>query len=170
MESQILTSAEEEINALKAVRAGSIDEFQIIVDNYKKILNIFVRQRVRNQDLVEDIVQDTFIKMYKNIHNFDLKKPLKPYLLQIATRTIIDAFRKNKIESSLIENVSYEEDYPLDTSQILSDLNPTQKNIFELLIEGYDYATISARVGMPLSTIKTIIRRTRQKFSKNKNL
>ena len=170
MESKILTNADEELNALKAVRAGNIDKFQIIVDNYKKILTIFVKQRVRNYDLVDDIVQDTFIKMYKNVHNFDLQKPLKPYILQIATRTIIDAFRKYKSEISLVEDIVYEDDQIVDTSQILSELNPTQKNIFELLIDGYDYASISAKVGIPLNTVKTIIRRTRKKFSKNKIL
>lgn len=170
MESQILTSADEEINALKAVRAGNIDKFQIIVDNYKKILTIFVKQRVRNHDLVDDIVQDIFVKMYKNVHNFDLRKPVKPYILQIATRTIIDTFRKYKLEVPLAENIAYEDDQMVDTSQILSELNPTQKNIFELLIDGYDYASISTKVGIPLNTVKTIIRRTRHKFSKNKIL
>ena len=63
---------------LQEYRAGHEWAFREIVDRYKNSLYAFLRRFVSQQDIVEDIFQETFLQLYTSQDSFDLDRPLRP--------------------------------------------------------------------------------------------
>lgn len=61
-----------------AYLAGQEDVFPVLMDRYLRSLYGFVFQLVRSDSAAEDIVQETFIKTWKNLSRFDVKKVSRP--------------------------------------------------------------------------------------------
>lgn len=71
--------------------------FSEIIDRYQGPLNQFIyRIGVNDSDDREDILQETFIKAYKNLNSVDPKQSFSAWLYRIARNTVYDAHRKNK--------------------------------------------------------------------------
>lgn len=75
--------------------------FEILVKKYTTLIYNFVGQFVGYGATAEDIVQETFIKVWKNLKKFDQTKKFKPWLYRIARNTTFDYLRKHKIDFSL---------------------------------------------------------------------
>lgn len=81
------------------------DSYKELVLRYIKPISIFIQGYTKNEDETEDIVQDTFLKVWKNLHRFDSKNKFKPWLYKIARNTALDQIKKKKALSfSYIEN------------------------------------------------------------------
>jgi len=78
---------------------------EILIKRYLKYIYNFVYRNVGNSADAEDITQEVFIKVWKNIKKFDQEKNFKPWIFQIAKNTLIDFLRKKKtIPFSKFEN------------------------------------------------------------------
>ncbi len=62
-------------------------------DNFNKQLYTFIYKRVNNKVEAEDILQNVFIKIHKNIEKLNEKEKLPPWIYRIARNTIIDYYR-----------------------------------------------------------------------------
>jgi len=87
---------------------NQIDESQIfeilVKENLKPVLN-FIYQLTGDQIIAEDLVQETFLKAWKNIKKYDQEKNFKTWLFVIAKNTTYDYFKKKKsIPFSYFEN------------------------------------------------------------------
>lgn len=80
------------------------NKFKVVVELYWDRLFRFVR-RISSFSIadVEDILQDTFIKAYRNINSFSGSYKFSTWLYQIARTTTIDAFRKTKTHPQTYE-------------------------------------------------------------------
>jgi RNA polymerase sigma-70 factor (ECF subfamily) len=84
---------------------GDEKSLEVLIAKYLKLIYSFVYKNVGDQASAEDITQESFIKVWKNIKKFDQKKNFKPWLFQIAKNTSIDFLRKKKsIPFSRFEN------------------------------------------------------------------
>ncbi|OGY41200.1 MAG: hypothetical protein A2Y82_02030 [Candidatus Buchananbacteria bacterium RBG_13_36_9] len=70
--------------------------FELLISRYLKPIYSFIYRLVKNADEAEDITQEVFIKVWKNLKKFDQKKSFKIWLFTIAKNTVIDFFRKKK--------------------------------------------------------------------------
>lgn len=152
--------------ATARILAGDIDVFEVLVKRYSAKLLSYVSQRLYKKEEVDDIVQTSFIQLYKNLSRFDTKKPLYPYLMQITRNELFTYFRKNKITVPLNDEVEYgvpppEQGMGIDSDELLAGLKPEHKNALLWFVEGYSYKEIAKKLGKPLNTIRTIIRRAR---------
>lgn len=79
-------------------RALAQDEraFEVLVERYIRPLYSFVFLVVRDQDLAEDVVQETFIKAWQHLKRFDTQKNFKTWLYTIAKNTAFDFLKKKK--------------------------------------------------------------------------
>lgn len=157
--------------AIKKIKQGEINYFEIIVDRYsKKFLN-YVKTKVKNLDDCEDIIQNSFIKLYKVLDRFDEKKPLSPYFYSIVNSEIAQFFRDNPKNVVLDENIPSEliakEDDSSEPSLLLENLKGEAKTSLQLLSEGYSYQEIAQKLNKKLNTVKTIIRRAKLEVEKN---
>jgi RNA polymerase sigma-70 factor (ECF subfamily) len=88
---------------------GNQKAFDGLVNRHSQSTFRFIIQIVDSTDEANDIVQETFIKVWKNIHKFDQRKNLKTWIFTIAKRTAIDYLRKVKsVSFSSIDNTETE--------------------------------------------------------------
>jgi len=90
-------SPSDEILARQSQR-GSLEAFEELVLRYEKRVYAFVVQSCRNGNGMDagEITQETFVKAYQSIDQFDLNRAFAPWLFTIARRKCIDHFRSAK--------------------------------------------------------------------------
>ncbi len=91
---KFIDKSDEEIIAL--YQNGEEGAFKGLIDRYTSPLYNFVA-RLTTKDSASDIVQETFIKVWKNLHKFDSSKAsFKTWIFTIAKNTATDFLRKRK--------------------------------------------------------------------------
>jgi RNA polymerase sigma-70 factor, ECF subfamily len=89
---------------VKQVKDGNKTAFNILVRTHQRGVYAIVFSMVKDHSTTDDIVQDSFVKAYKNINNFEERSSFKSWLYSIAINTA-----KNTLKaSSLRNNVNYE--------------------------------------------------------------
>ena len=71
-------------------------DFATLYEQLKKPLLRFIRYKVTDPHIAEEILNDVFFKAYNSIENLEEKKSLKSWLYTIASNTIIDFYRKKR--------------------------------------------------------------------------
>jgi RNA polymerase sigma factor (sigma-70 family) len=119
-----------------------------------------------NRDEAAVILNDGFMKIFTNIKQFDLSKPLKPWLRKIMVNTAINQYhqkqrsvelaeieeanRKSETEN-IISGISYQE-----IIGMLHKLPPAYRTVFNLyVIEGYKHEEIAKMLGITVGTSKS---------------
>ena len=69
--------------------------FRVLITLYKERLYWHIRNIVKSHDDTDDVLQNTFIKIYKNIHNFKGDSKLFSWMYRIATNESITFINKN---------------------------------------------------------------------------
>ncbi len=151
----------------------TVIEYNQAVDHYSDRLFRFVLKSIRNRHTAEDIVQDSYEKLWKNLENVDGTK-VKPYLFTTAYHTMIDRIRKEKrsawSEEISIPEESHEKSYS-DLSEILKEAVDRLPEIQRMVLllrdyEGYSYNEIGELTHLNESQVKVYIYRARV-FLKN---
>jgi RNA polymerase sigma-70 factor (ECF subfamily) len=78
----------------REARAGSRRSFEELACRYKRRLFVYLRPRLASDEDAEDMVQDTFLKLYRNIGGYDPAFRFSTWLYTSANRLAIDSFRK----------------------------------------------------------------------------
>ena len=95
----------EDQNLIQQYLDGDEKSLELLVQKYLKPIYSFVYRNVGNPAEAEDITQEVFVKVWKNIKKFDQTRNFKPWIFQIAKNTSIDFLRKKKsIPFSKFEN------------------------------------------------------------------
>ena len=93
---------------LKKAKEGDRNSFNIIVKNYyKKGYSVAYRYTGNARDS-EDLLQDAFLKVFKNMNSFDLEKDFSPWFFKILINGCINFLRRKKLKRALF---SFKEDY-----------------------------------------------------------
>ena len=79
------------------VRNGDLDRLGLLFERYKKPLFSFFLTLVRDRELSEDLVQNTFFRIMKYRHLFRGDGDFKSWMFHIARNVKNDQFRKNKV-------------------------------------------------------------------------
>lgn len=88
---------------LDALRAGDRSEFARLVDtHYEMVYRLASKMLGNNQD-AEDVLQETFIKAYRHLSNFDGRSRLSTWLYRIATNEALMVLRRNRPDSFSID-------------------------------------------------------------------
>ena len=124
---------------------------------YYKVLSV-----VKNNDDAEDICQETFISVYKNLSKFRDESNIYTWIYRIAINKTYDFFKKRKLEFEINDEVlSLPEDINFDTKVILEEklklISEKEKEIVILKdIYGYKLKEIAEIKNMNLSTVKSV--------------
>ncbi len=155
----------------KVINFMTDKEYNKCIDLFSDNVYRFILKNIRIKEKAEDIIQDTFEKLWKNHNNINFSKA-KSYIFSTAYHTMIDTIRKNKRNSEYeaIVEPSHEKQYS-DLSEILDkaiNLLPEIKRTVILLrdYEGYSYKEIGKITGLNESQVKVTIYRARV-FLKN---
>lgn len=83
---------------MEKVRDGDLDRLGLLFERYKRPLYGFFYGMNRDQELSEDLVQNTFLRILKYRHLFRGDGDFKTWMFHIARNVSHDHFRKNKIK------------------------------------------------------------------------
>jgi RNA polymerase sigma-70 factor (ECF subfamily) len=89
--------------SLEALRSGDRAEFARLVEAYYEMIYRLAIKMLNNPQDAEDILQETFIKAYRNLKNFDGRSNLSTWLYRIATNEALMFLRKRKPDSVSID-------------------------------------------------------------------
>ena len=142
------------------------EEYNQSVDLYSDRLYRFVLKNLNDIQKAEDIVQDSYEKLWRNVKNVNSEK-VKSYLFTTAYHTMIDRLRKDNRStlSDKMPETSHENNYS-DLSEILQDaltrLPEIQRTVILLRdYEGYSYKEIGEITNLSESQVKVYIYRAR---------
>ena len=93
---------------IKRLKNHDEEDFDYCYENYKNLVYFQIIKLVKNRELAEELLQDTFLKMYQNIDKFD-GKYFKAWLLKIANNIAISELRKKKTTIEYNDNIINEE-------------------------------------------------------------
>jgi RNA polymerase sigma factor (sigma-70 family) len=167
----IVKYSEEDLVALLQRRDQTA--FAYLYDNYSSALNGVIARMVDDTQLAEDILQETFVKIWNNFGQYDAAKGrLFTWMINITRNLTIDTLRskgyKKQQKISQDENfVSSTQDKNFSTTKFdtigirkqVQNLKPDQKIIIDLAyFGGYTQEEISKEMSIPLGTVKTRMR------------
>lgn len=160
---------EEEL--VSRLQAQDKSAFGILYDNYSSTLYGVVLKIVGTAEVAEDVLQESFVKIWKNISSYDKTKGrLFTWLLNIARNTAIDKLRsKNeKYQIQSIDDSVYQVDKQssatmkvdhIGVKQSVQQLKPEHRVIIDMAYYGgYTQEEISEELKIPLGTVKTRMR------------
>jgi RNA polymerase sigma-70 factor (ECF subfamily) len=91
-------------------QAGSRPCFEELVYRYTHRLYLYFRPKIVNHQDIEDLVQETFLKTYRNIGRYDQKYKFSTWIYTTAGRLAISLYRKKRENETAPEPVSPSED------------------------------------------------------------
>jgi RNA polymerase sigma-70 factor (ECF subfamily) len=87
---------EAELFSLEALQAGDRAEFARMVESYYGIIYRLAFRMLNNPQDAEDILQETFIKAYRHLNNFDGRSKISTWLYRIATNEALMFLRRKR--------------------------------------------------------------------------
>ena len=167
----IVTYSEPELVA--ALKSGDKQAFSYLYDNYSAALFGVVCRIVVDEDIAADVLQDSFVKIWKNIAAYDEGKGrLFTWLLNVCRNTAIDCVRSNASRMGAKIQNDDAAVYQVDKSagsmihadhiglkEVVSQLKEEHRQLISLAYyQGYTQQEISKELNIPLGTVKTRIR------------
>lgn len=155
--------------------------FTCLIRRYEKRLLTYIKRLANlKADEAEDILQETFIKIFYNLNDFDAKLKFSSWAYRITHNTTIDFLRQKKAKYfiSLTEvewqNIKSQIDLQeaiyqkLDSQAIKALINNLEQKYQDVLVlkflEDYSYEEISDILQKPMGTIAALINRAKKKL------
>lgn len=170
-----------ESELIKNYFEGDDKALEALVALYLPSIYSFVLRRVGKKDESEDITQEVFIKVWKNLKKFDHKKSFKTWIFTIAKNTVIDWQRKKKTipmskfdtkdgKNIIVEKLSDQRPLPNDIfyqknlknvlDSAINKLAPEFKTLLLLRYnDHFKFREIAEILEEPLQTVKSRHRR-----------
>lgn len=166
---------------IERIQAGDTASFACLLDKYSRPVHSLILKVVRNREDAEELAQDVFVKVYRNLSSFKGDSSFSTWIYRIAYNTAISETRKKKqeflaIEESVINNVSEEvvaealgrtdtsvQLNKLDTA--LTQLPPDERGIILLFyMKEKTIDDIAEITGLSTSNVKVKLHRIRKKL------
>jgi len=157
---------------IKKLKSGDPDAFSNIFSAYYKDLVMFAYSFTKEFSNAEEIVQETFVKLWKDHEKLDVKVSLKSILLKSVQNRFIDWQRHNKIvnnhSSYVLENsplFDFETDNYVLISELEESIEKAIANLPEKLKEAYQmnrfgglkYQEIAKKLNVSVRTVEVRI-------------
>lgn len=165
-----------ELNEEYIERLKEKDEeaLKMLIREYRIPLYNYIYRIVYRREDAEDILQETFLKVFKNIERIDFKKNFKSFIFKVARNTCIDFFRKRKNVLPFNDEIYEKPDNFYERIKLrgkleraLSVLKKEEREIIILkYIENFKIREIADMLEIPENTVKIKIFRALKKMKK----
>lgn len=162
------------------VLEGDDNAFEYLFNRYRDAIHRLFVQRLGGANDADDLLQETFIKVYINLHRYNAEYTFGQWAYTIARNTFIDYVRKRQDDLPIDEKFSSPASNTPTPEE--SVINSQQRHQIELCIarlpenyrrlirmrffDEYSYEEIAAKLTLPLGTVKTQIHRAREQMCK----
>ena len=147
---------------------------QNVWNNYSDSLYFFILKKVKNKEVANDIFQETFFKIHKNISKLNDTKKVKAWIFQIARNEIANYYHKeadNTIKLASVENVEQQEyQHICCFDDFINELPNDYKQVIELVyVKGHTQNETAIILNISLANVKARIRRSKNMLKKRFN-
>lgn len=161
---------------IEMCKGGDTKAFQQLYELYAKRVYNTILRIVRNRTDAEDLLQETFVNIFKNIKNYHYQSHFSYWIKRIAINNSITHLRKNKewieYDADKQEHVHIEEsNYTIDHLKVaqikeaISKIPLIYSTVFSLYVfEGYDHEEISEILDISHNTVRTRYVRAKEKI------
>lgn len=156
------------------VRTEDKEAYGEIIRRYQVKLAHYLRKFINHSAELEDVLQDVFIKAYRNLNSFNTNQKFSSWIFRVTHNEAINNIKKRKNEKLILDehewevadekiNLSREVDRVISKEQIISALGKIKEKYREPIIlfffEEKSYEEISDILKIPTSTVGTLISR-----------
>lgn len=117
---------------IKASKQGDIKAFEKLAKSYQDMIYTLCYRILKNKDDANDLCQDVLIKMFRNIHQYEVQSPFGAWVYRICYNESINKIRKLKKAKENQDHYENQRENWLDTSNALNEMQKTEKK--EILI------------------------------------
>lgn len=184
--SSINNDKDEDFALVQRVQAGDKKAFNLLVSKYHRRVGRLLARMLKNQEDIEEVVQDSFIKAYRAIASFRGDSAFYTWIYRIAINAaknlLVQQGRRPSTPNELLEgeNETFEHQHALSTIDTPESLIQTKQigvavnEAIEALpedlraailmreIEGLSYEEIAQSMGCPVGTVRSRIFRARE--------
>lgn len=184
MEQKLLTELSD--NEVVKLTLDNQEMYAELVRRYHdKLLRYIKSLGCRNADDAEDVLQEVFIKVYRNLNDYDVSLKLSSWLYRIAHNQTVSFFRKVNVRPQplakaedlvLLEFIQADINLSADLDQqylsdnlegVLNKLDEKYRRVLVLkYLEEKSYEEISDILQKPLGTVATLLNRAKTKLKK----
>ena len=167
------------LDVLERASAGNMDAFEEIYRATSSFVYNVALRITRNSANAEEVTQDVFMKIHRNLKNFQFRSTFKTWVYRITINTAINHYRKSSKEErgrvnydNIIESLPdtrvttesiSQSDNEARLSALLNRLSPGHKACLILReIEGLSYQEMAGSLSIPVNTVRTRLKRARQ--------
>ncbi|HEY2783214.1 MAG TPA: sigma-70 family RNA polymerase sigma factor [Steroidobacteraceae bacterium] len=159
---------------LQRIASGDAAAVRECMDQYGPLVWSIARRFSRTPSDAEDATQEIFLDIWRSAARFDASQGSdKVFIAMIARRRLIDRLRKSSAEPAMdpidsLETLAWADSGNASETSIeaeqaaraMAELRPEQRQVLELgLLHGLSQSEIATRLGMPLGTVKSFMRR-----------
>ncbi len=169
------------------LQSGVEEALEILVERYSERLSYYLHRFVKDGDKVQDLLQETFLRVYRNRHAYEPIAKFSTWLYTIAGNLARSEYRRRKrqrtysLHAQSREGEDYELPIPADTiapsrhaersihqraiQRALGELPEDFREVVVLRdIQQLSYEEIASITGLPLGTVKSRINRGRSRL------
>lgn len=130
---------------------------------------------VKNESEAVLVLNDGFLKVFRNIKKYDVEQPFKPWFRKILVNSAINYLKsqkkyrqevdlENAINISSTEEILSQINYK-EQMELIQSLTSAYRTVFNMyVIDGYKHKEISEKLGITVSTSKSNLTRARMKL------
>ncbi len=165
---------------IEAVLGGETEAFSELVRRYQRMVgSVAWRYGIRRED-IEDVVNEVFIKVFRNLHRYRPDHPFSTWLYRLAVNHSVDFTRRRRRDRlqdefpeqmedptpSQSSGVEQDEDAAL-LRAALDEVSPKYQEALKLVyIEGLKVEDAARALAVPVGTVKTRLMRGREALRK----
>ena len=168
----------EDRRLVELVLEGDDTAFEYLFNRYRDAIHRLFVQRLGGVNDADDLLQETFIKVYINLHRYNAEYTFGQWAYTIARNTFIDFVRRRQDGLSIDDRFTApassaptpEESFinlqqRTQIEHYLERLTPRYRQLVRMrFFEEYSYEVIAAKLALPLGTVKTQIHRAREQM------
>jgi RNA polymerase sigma-70 factor, ECF subfamily len=164
---------------LEEAAGGDMRAFEQIYNIASGFVYTVARRVTRNPDNASDVTQEVFLRIYRNLKDFQFRSSFKTWLYRITVNTAISSYNKiqktDKRTTSYQDNLAYSRpsqlnakaahdfEHKQDLQIFLEKLSPDQKTCIMLReIEGLSYKEIAVILKTNINTVRSRLKRARE--------
>jgi RNA polymerase sigma-70 factor (ECF subfamily) len=178
-----------ETHLVKLSLTGDRSAFGQLVELYKGKIHRLAYRMLNNPHDSEDVVQETFMRVYMNLNRYDENQKFSTWIYRIGKNLCVDLLRKKKSVYSLDAEIAGEDelnhygilssdDNSPETAMIETELQEQLTQVIDKMSDKYKAITtlyyihdlslqeISTKLNMPITTVKTRLYRGREYLRK----
>ncbi|CAI9684591.1 RNA polymerase sigma factor [Elizabethkingia anophelis] len=149
-------------------------EFLEKIEKHKGMIFKISKMYLENQEDREDLFQEIILQLWKSYQAFEGKSQFSTWLYRVSLNTAITFLKRDKKrtdKNELHENIDIEDEQNTDKElqteflyKAVQELNPIEKALIFLFLEGQNYKQISENMGITEVNARVKLNRTKEKL------